>query len=367
MDKKNIDEFENVKLSNLKGLDLKDLLECIKNTKIEYRKKLEIPRNVTFGLEIEVNSVINTSPANFIKQSLPYYMYVGIDKFEFQEFLYSKLHMYRSNGKIDSNWTVISDGTVDAEIVSPILRDYQKTWNEVKTVCEVLKESDCTANLASAAHVHIGAHSLGSDPKSWLNLMKIWLAYEKIIMKFGYGERIGHDQTFRDSEGTNYPLILETKEEMRERMWSLAWNVKVGRKLNEKQIRKIIMNDERRTSINFQNFYYFDFDKDSKNTIEYRCALGTIEEAIWQNYVNAFAKLTLACKDNNLDEDVIEKRLKEFNNKNNEYSEYPKIFVDEALEFCDLIFSNPLDKIYFLKQYIRDFTEEKEPVKRFIK
>ena len=34
---------------------------------------------------------------------------------------------------------------------------------------------------------------------------------------------------------------------------------------------------------------------------------------------------------------------------------YDEIFLDQALEFADLIFTNNLDKIYFLKQYLKGF------------
>ena len=31
------------------------------------------------------------------------------------------------------------------------------------------------------------------------------------------------------------------------------------------------------------------------------------------------------------------------------------IYLDEALELCDLIFNNNFDKVYFLRQYLKSF------------
>ena len=32
---------------------------------------------------------------------------------------------------------------------------------------------------------------------------------------------------------------------------------------------------------------------------------------------------------------------------------YNEIYIEQSLELCDMIFSNNLDKIYFLKQYLK--------------
>ena len=44
-----------------------------------------------------------------------------------------------------------------------------------------------------------------------------------------------------------------------------------------------------------------------------------------------------------------------------------KIYVDDALEFVDLIFDNNMDKIYFLRQYLKSFevSDEYEIAKSF--
>ena len=38
---------------------------------------------------------------------------------------------------------------------------------------------------------------------------------------------------------------------------------------------------------------------------------------------------------------------------------YSKIDIDKAFLLCDAIFDNNLDKLYFLKQYFKDFAEAK--------
>ena len=44
-----------------------------------------------------------------------------------------------------------------------------------------------------------------------------------------------------------------------------------------------------------------------------------------------------------------------------------KIYIDDALEFVDLIFDNNMDKIYFLRQYIKSFevSDEYERARSF--
>ena len=37
-----------------------------------------------------------------------------------------------------------------------------------------------------------------------------------------------------------------------------------------------------------------------------------------------------------------------------DYCDYNEINLDEAIEFCDLVFKKNIDKIYFLRQYLKD-------------
>lgn len=34
---------------------------------------------------------------------------------------------------------------------------------------------------------------------------------------------------------------------------------------------------------------------------------------------------------------------------------YDEIYLEQALELCDMIFSNNFDKVYFLRQYLKSF------------
>ena len=51
---------------------------------------------------------------------------------------------------------------------------------------------------------------------------------------------------------------------------------------------------------------------------------------------------------------------------------YSEVNIEEALEFVDLVFDNDLDKVYFLRQYIKNYEENFKTnkavmAKRFVK
>ncbi len=95
------------------------------------------------------------------------------------------------------------------------------------------------------------------------------------------------------------------------------------------------------------------------NTIEFRSPNGTLDNIIWQNNVNFFFKLLIYARSINYNDDLIEKRHLTNLDKYNELKWYDEIFLGHALELCDMIFTNNLDKICFLKQYLKSFEVRK--------
>ena len=61
--------------------------------------------------------------------------------------------------------------------------------------------------------------------------------------------------------------------------------------------------------------------------------------------------------------DIVLKRQRELENSNDRF-DYNKIYLDSALELSDIIFDNNLDKLYFLRQYVKNNEVSNEPMKR---
>ena len=61
------------------------------------------------------------------------------------------------------------------------------------------------------------------------------------------------------------------------------------------------------------------------------------------------------------DLEIVENRISKNIMKFNDYKYYRSINIDAALELADLIFDNNIDKIYFLRQYLKDnmYTDKK--------
>ena len=60
---KHINPSDNILISELSLKERKDLINLIDNTPINYKEKLNVPSNITFGLEIEFEQ------AGFIKKA----------------------------------------------------------------------------------------------------------------------------------------------------------------------------------------------------------------------------------------------------------------------------------------------------------
>ena len=309
---------ENEKLSLMKGYDLQDLIILIDNYYIDLRDYLGLENDTTFGLEIEFENVVSDRIYDDLKNS------------------------FHSN-----NWEISDDNSLNngAEINSPVLKDIKSDWQNVVKAC-LIATRNAYLGLNSGGHIHVGTQILGDKMASWLNFVKLWSVYENIIFRFLYGEFL-----------TNRPNILDYAAPLAECFWN---DYKKFKDQNDLESFLFAIDHDRYQAVNFGNI---DIDSLTSfkqyNTIEFRCPNGTLNPIIWQNNVNFLVKLLMYSKSNNYCDDIVENRHQI--NEDNYYKLkwYNEIYLEQSLELCDMIFSNNLDKINFLKQYLKSFMIKK--------
>ena len=320
----------NTILLGLKGIDLQDLLVLLDEVILLLRNELGFEKNITFGTEIEAEYVDDFEKVqNIIEHSLL------------------------------NKWHCEYDGSLSEgiEVISPILTDNVKCWKNLKEICTILK-SHASIDEYSGAHIHIGSQILGKNPTAVLNFIKIWVAYENILYRFSYGEFL-----------SPRPEIISYAKPLKQEI------IKYYPLLNL----KYCINDLDNLITYFGKYYGVNLEKASfelndneieeYNTIEFRTPNGTLEPVIWQNNINLFVKLIKYCKSSHYNEDIINKRLYEKLNSRIYFENYNEIYLEQALELCDLIFDNNLDKIYFLRQYLKSLEmpkEEFQKAKKFV-
>ena len=297
-------------------IDLRKLFDLINSSELGLRDKLGIDKSISFGMEIE------------------------------SEYVKKAIHKLIERVKTKNVWKAGYDMSLKdgVEVKSPILTDEKGAWEDLNSICSFLREhSKIDAN--AGGHVHVGAQILGDDLQSWVNFIKLWGVYENIIFRFASGEYLTYrPHLYRYAE----PVARDFLEKYN--------------KLNPKEetlyflLHDFECHDDRDFAINLTNVVCSDPKtlKD-RNTIEFRCPNGTLNPSIWQNNVNFFVKILNYSKNPKYDSDTIDRRYKSIKRKNLKLEDYNEIYIKQMLELCDLMFDNNLDKIYFLKQYLKSF------------
>lgn len=301
---------------NLRGNDLKELLLYIESYFLEYRDTLNIPQNITFGVEIEYERTFKFLADRYIKKHLP-------------------------------NWKSKSDGSLDSggEIISPIMVDSKNYWDELKIICRYLTKKKADTLHNAGGHIHIGSNVLGRDIEAWKTFLKLYTAYEHVIFRFGYGDKINGRNKLLEYAMPSADILKDSLDEIDQAKDIVDVYAEVP--LTSKYV-----------ALNFQNVKFKNMNDHIGNTIEFRCPNATTNEIIWQNNINAFTKMLLSSKQGVIDIDFLDYKLdKEYIPFYNNRYTYNNINLKNVLEFVDLIFDNNLDKIYFLRQYLKDYKE----------
>ena len=302
---------QNDSFSSFNSSELKEFLDKLDKFLLEYRKSLLVDKKNSFGLELECNKV-NQKITN---ENL------------------SRLNLR-------GHWKTVIETTLDEgiEICSPILKDEPRTWEDLYKVCVYMdnKTNDCHKG---AAHVHVGAHSLKSN-EAIIRLLELYSTYENIIFRFGYGEDLkerAEISKFATPISSDFWINASTI-----RRFNLTYN----------EIVELLKSSKYR-SLNFNNLAKHENIFKRGNTIEFRCANGTLNPIIWQNLVNLYLNIINSC--NNLDLNVVYERHQKMERYAGMLDLYNEIFLDQALEFADLVFHNNADKVFFLVQYLKEF------------
>lgn len=300
---------------------------------IKYREKINLPKNVKFGTEIE-----------------------------FENACYNDVLMMIKNKKKLSEWILKDDTTVSmyyegkyygGEFVSPILRDTKQTWSNLKNACQLLRQNLAFNQGKSGAHIHVDSNILKDNDNFIINLVKLWTVYEHIIYRFSFGENIEPRKTLLDYASPNAPYyneFLKSYLKDKKAFDYKLFDIKLNRESKLYYLLADVHNLEAiRGGICFHHCK--GISNDEINTIEFRCPNGTVNHIIWQNNINFFTKLLIYCASSNFDNELINKKLNEYEYKRLE--QYSDIYLSDATELSNLIFDCELDKMYFLKQYLK--------------
>lgn len=328
-------EGTNNLFSQFSELDKKELISFLDNFYLHYRNNLNFNDNtLTFGIEIE-----------------------------FEKILLEEVEQLLINSNL-KNWLTKKERSIitGGEINSTILNDNQTNWLEIKKVCSILKENNAKISENCGGHVHFGSNILGDNYNSWLTFIKCIIAFEKVLFRFGYGEEVKERHSVRKFA---YPVSYLLKEIL------YSENIDFNNINTEKLLDIIKDRTSKRSSVSFQKVNINDLNNIQDNTMEFRFPNGTIEEIIWQNNINTLGKLLLAVKNDKIDIDIIDYLLKNIQKESNInvlLMDYGSIHLDTALLFCDMVFDNDLDKLYFLRQYIKNSYKDtyQERQKKFI-
>ena len=269
----------------------------LKNLPMQYRSKLTIPKNVNFGLELELDKV------DFMEVRRLVSRYIGGDW----------------NVRVDNSLTKLNN----AEINSPVLRNNKNTWELLYKMSELLKQINPSYDICSF-QINFDANLLKTD-KDKIRFLKLYAMYEDIIYRFSMGE----DMSYRESlETYASPIILTLKGML---------------SINDKAVIETFSDQKR---------YGICFKTKSTDLIEFRTPNMTDNPCLWQNYITFFYYLLKLVSSGKYNEDEVDRYIDEYS-KIYILENYELEKREKAIQLSKKLFFNSTDRINFMHQYLR--------------
>lgn len=302
--------------------NLKYLKDNLPNLYIKYRPNLQIPKDATCGLEVEFVEGVYRDIFNAIKERENL-------RYRWQIYQDSSVH------EINREDTTKNKG---GEVISPIITSEIHIWNDLREICNIIKNTGGTIDERAASHIHIGTQTFKNNDVM-NNFLLIWSAFEDIINKFLSGEYINPKE--------NNKLAIDCRNEFKEAEFDIE-------KLRNLRERNLINIPPKVYDVSL--FYFESYNFARYNTVEFRKIRGTLEEEVWQNNVNFILHLI------NYAERISKNELSYIKKTYIDTEEYQTDYVkpNKAIFLSEAIYDNDIDKLYFLKQYFKDFDFNKK-------
>lgn len=362
---------DNIIVSSLSYDDLISLFRTINNIPLNFRDRLYLPDYMSFGNEIEVNDM-------------------PLDKTVLLVELFNDVLDLRDTRR----YAVHQEETADAEIITPILTDTTANWNGFYEMYSLLLDTGATIGGNTSSHLHIGSHMINT-PELLSLLLKTLVVFEPIIFKFGYGYKSDPRVLLTARKDWCIFSPMMTPKRVSAFIDVLdAFNYKNPDKM--KECFDIFLSSELKFRPVF-NFKDFNFDKlqnrigieipNVADHFEVRCFNGTLSPEIAQNNINLITKIVTAVIEGRIDKEYVLFEYKKYKKKRYNFDRFcckleteqeiaqynrlldgfNKIKMEKALKLADMIFDNNLDKLYFLKQYLKLFGKQDEEVVKLVK
>lgn len=288
----------------------KDYKKLLKDKLIRYRNSLNLPQDVTFGIEIEYENIPTETISYLLSEE-------------------RILKSWDNKTELDiCEYNNIIKEYMNGEINSPIMIDNIDNWKNLKLILEILNKNNAYVTNKCGGHINIGAHILENNIEYWRNFLLLWILYYKEICNFSSGE-FSKMRTRRKDILNNSNIVLS------KRIRFILGNYdNIAYYLNDS------CNPLFDKKFDFSIPFSYDISDliDEDNTIEFRIPNGTLSEEIWQNYINFFSKFILSCKK---ELDIDKTLYKIINEESN------------AVELADYVFDDDVDKEYFLIQTLK--------------
>lgn len=273
-----------------------------------YQPKLDLKIPFQYGIELEFSD----ASINEIKKALKDFQQVS-------ELCYG----YDWYVDIDES---VTDYIYGGELKSPISYNTEIDWYTLKEICNIVTKLDASINSKCSVHIHVDFNKLNYPLEVWDRFLRLWSAYEDVFFEFS---RVGQEEIRGYIKEYARPIRDVILKEM-----------EMGKAIDA--LSGIVCSLDKSYCLNMKRLHHsINGVATVLPTIEFRSCNGTLDPILIQNIVRLFAKVLESCKMNSKKvEECITKRLYEIESD----------IYEKELELADLVFSNDLEKLSFLKQ-----------------